>query len=163
MESVEQVERQHLGAALSASESEFRQTKPDYDAAVAHVVNARAQELRLYGLNDVEVQQTLQQEVLDITRAAIQQQRSPAEVAYELAQLRGYRAEAGQAGQQGQGAAAAQVAGVAAARASSRSLGQAAGAAPAQDLNAQTVAAMTDEEFAALYSTPEGRRMIDAL
>jgi hypothetical protein len=166
-EYVDQAERQHLAIALSSSEAEFRASKPDYDAAVSHVVNARAQELRLYGLNDVQVQQMLQQEVMDITRAAIEQQRSPAEVAYQLATLRGYRPATGQDGQQQaqqpQGAAAAQIDAITAARAGSRSLGQAAGAAPPKDLNAQTIAAMTDDEFQALYSTPEGRRMIDAL
>jgi hypothetical protein len=162
-EQVDNLERQHLSTALSTAEAEFRAQRPDYDAAVGHVVQARAQELALYGLNPMQVQQTLQQEVLDITRSAIAQGRSPAEVAYQLATLRGYRPETGEQASAQPNPAAAQVAAVAAARQGSRSLGQASGAAPPKDLNAQTIAAMSEDEFDALYSTPEGRRMIDNL
>lgn len=166
-EQVDTAERQHLSAALSSSEAEFRAATPDYDAAIDHVVNARAQELALYGLNAVQVQQTLQQEVLDITRSAIEQGRAPAEVAYQLATLRGYRPETPQNGSQPpvqqQSAAQRTVEAVAAARAGSRSLGQASGSGPVKDINAATIAGMSDDEFQALYSTPEGRRMIDAL
>jgi hypothetical protein len=163
--SLDQAETQHLSAALTTSEAEYRTQKPDYDEAVNHVINARAQELQLYGLNPVQIQQALQQEVLDVTRAAIQQGKSPAEVAYQLAALRGYRPKEGgeQQGGQPPNPAAATLAAITAARQGSRSLGHAAGVAPPKDLNAQTIAAMNDDEFAALYSTPEGRRMIDEL
>lgn len=164
-EQVDQMERQHLTTALTTAENEFRQATPDYDDAINHVIQARAQELALYGVPPVEIQKHLQQEVLDITRSAIAQGRSPAEVGYQLATLRGYRrAEGGQGEQpQGQAGGAAQVAAIAAAQRGSRSLGQASGAAPAKDLNAQTIASMSQDEFDALYSTPEGKRMIDAL
>jgi hypothetical protein len=164
-EQLDNVERQQLSAALTTSEAEFRQSKPDYDEAIKHVITARAEELKLYGLSQIAVQQHLQQEVLDITRAAIDQGRSPAEVAYQLATFRGYRPDAGgqQQQQQPQSDAQKQLAAIAAARQGSRSLGQAAGSAPPKDLNATTIAAMSDDEFQALYSTPDGKRMIDAL
>lgn len=160
---VESAERQQLGSLLTQSEAEYRTVKPDYDAAINHVVNARAQELALYGLAPHEVQEALQQEVLDITRSAIQQGRAPAEVAYQLATLRGYRPEAGPAPTPQPGQAQRTVEAVGAARASSRSLGQASGTGSTRDLDANTITAMSPEEFDALYSTPEGRRLIDAL
>lgn len=164
LDQVETAEQQHLAAVLSDSEAQFRAAQPDYDAAIDHVVNARAKELALYGLSPVEIQHTLRQEVLDITKSAIQQGRAPAEVGYELARLRGYQ-RAGQAQQQDQqpGAAQRQVQAVGAARAASKSLGQASGSATTRDLDANTIASMSIDEFDALYSTPEGRRLIDAL
>lgn len=168
VESLNQAETQQLHTVLSSSEAELRQQKPDYDEAINHVVQARARELKLYGLTPVQIQQHLQEEVLDITRSAIAQGRSPAEIGYEIALLRGYTpgeapTNAQPGGQGSNGGGAARVAAIAAAQKGSRSLGQASGAAPPKDLNAQTIASMSEEEFDALYSTPEGRRMIDNL
>jgi hypothetical protein len=160
---VDQAERQHLGSLLTQSEAEYRSVKPDYDAAISHVISARAQELALYGLTPMQVQEALQQEVLDITRSAIQQGKAPAEVGYQLAMLRGYRPDAAQPGAQQQGAGQRTVEAVGQARAASRSLGQASGTGSTRDLNASTIAAMSIDEFDALYSTPEGRKLIDAL
>lgn len=150
----------HVHSVLTQAENAFRQTQPDYDKAIEHVVQARASELRLYGVPDVQIQQMLREEVIEIAKSAIQMGRSPAEVGYELAKLRGYRPEAPQAGT---GSAQATVAAVKAAQAGSRSLGQASGGAPAGEINAQTIANMTHEEFEELYSTPEGRKLINAL
>lgn len=146
-----------IHAALSSSEARFRQDHADYDNAIRHLVNARAQELALYGLSQIDVRNALATEVQEITEAAIAQGKDPAEVGYELARLRGYRAET-----QGSGKAAAQVDAVANAQAQSRSLGQSAGSTPKQ-LTAEAILAMSPEEFEALYSTPDGKAMIDSL
>lgn len=159
---VDQLEMQHIGSIMHQSEAEFRASTPDYDAAVEHVVSARARELEIYGLNPMQVEQTIRAEVADIARAAVQQGRSPAEVAYQLAKLRGYRGQASEQ-QTGQSPAARTVAAVGAAQARSRSLGQASGGGSTKEINAQTIAAMGIDEFDALYSTPEGRKLIDAL
>lgn len=163
MQQVDSAERNQLSAVLNRSEAQYRSVKPDYDAAISHVISARAQELALYGLDHVQVQQALQEEVMDITRSAIQQGREPAEVGYQLAMLRGYRPDAAQGGTAAPGAAQRTVEAVGQARAGARSLGQAAGTGATKDLNAQTIANMSADEFDALYSTPEGRRLIDAL
>lgn len=159
---LDQAESQQLQAAIASSEAEFRQTQADYDNAVQYVIEARARELQLHGLNQVEISQAIADEAQDIVRSAIRQGRSPAEMAYQIAQSRGYRPEATQTTRQPQGGAAATVAAIAAAKAQGRSLGQASGTTP-QTLNADALAAMTDDEFAVIYSTPEGRRMIDEL
>jgi hypothetical protein len=51
---------------------------------------------------------------------------------------------------------------IATAKAQGKSLGGPAAATPKQ-LNAEAVLAMSPEEFDAVYSTPEGKAMIDAL
>lgn len=155
-----QAEVQQLGAVMAASENEYRSQQPDYDAAIQHVVEARARELGLYGLNPAQVQQTIAEEAMDIVRSAVSQGRNPAELGYQIALSRGYRPQAEQG--QANGNAAATVAALGAAKASSKSLGQASGTTPHQ-LNAETIINMGPEEFDRLYSTPEGRRQIDAI
>ncbi len=163
MSRIDQAETQHIASLMRQSEDEFRASTPDYDEAINHVVQARAQELMIYGLSPMEVEQTIRAEVADIARAAVRQGRSPAEVAYQLAKLRGYQGQAQQQPAQQQSAAARTVAAVGAAQAKSRSLGQASGGGSTKEINAQTIAAMNIEEFDALYNTPEGRKLIDAL
>ena len=160
MQAANNAEVQQLGAVMQASENEYRSQQPDYDAAIQHVVEARARELSLYGLNPAQINQTIAEEAMDIVRTAVQQGRNPAELGYQIAMSRGYRPA--DAGGQAQGGAAATVAAVGAAKASSKSLGQAAGSTP-QQLNAEAIIAMSPEEFDRLYSTPEGRRQIDAI
>lgn len=159
MDAADRAEMQQIGAVITASETQFRQTKPDYDDAINHVVEARARELQMYGLTPAQIQETVTSEALDIVRSAVQQGRDPAEMAYAIAQSRGYRP--GNAAP-APGGAAATLAAIEQARGSNRSLGGAAGATP-QQINAESIAAMSGDEFEQLYSTPEGRRMIDNL
>jgi hypothetical protein len=162
-QALDQAEQRQLQAAIASSEVEFRTAQPDYDAAVQYVIEARARELQLHGLNPVEVQQAVAEEAQDIVRSAIRQGRSPAEMAYQIAQSRGYRAETPQQpAAQPQGGAAATLAAINATKNQSQSLGRASGSTP-QTINADTVAGMTGDEFDALYSTPQGRALIDNL
>lgn len=160
-------EHNQLVSALNVAENEFRQDHPDYDAAINHVVNARAQELALYGLQPAEIQATVSEEISEIARAAIQQKKNPAEVGYELARLRGYTPQQTQTQEQTQingfGKAKDIVAAVKRAQEQGKSLGQAAGGATAQTINADTIARMTQDEFDALYATPEGQALIDSI
>ena len=153
---VVQQENGVLYGNLMQSEAAFRAKTPDYDAAASHLANARASQLQMMGLQPHEVQQTLAEEVLEITRAAIQQGREPAELAYEWAKTYGY------APQGAQPAIHPTLAAIASGQ-KSRSLSSGRGAAPAGDVNAQAVAAMDENEFMALYNTPEGRKLIDAM
>lgn len=166
-QAIEQRETRELGAVMQASENDYRAVQPDYDNAIQHVIQARANELSLYGLNPADIQQTIAEEAMDIVRSAVQQGRNPAELGYQIALSRGYRPAAGEAGQEGQqqqqGGAQATLAALATARAGSKSLGQAGGGGTAKTLNAEAIAAMDPDEFDALYSTPAGQAMIDAL
>jgi hypothetical protein len=160
-------EHAQLVTALQQSEDVFRKDHPDYDAAIEHVVMARANELRLYGLNDMEIGQTIREEIADISRAAIAQKRDPAEVGYEIARLRGYTPKQADpiADPKPNGGGKAQdiVSAIQKAQAQGKSLGQAAGGATAQTINAETIARMSQSEFDALYATDEGRALIDSL
>lgn len=163
---LDQAETNQLFTVLQQSENEFRASTPDYDAAIAHLAQKRADELALYGLQPFEIQQTLQQEVMDISRAAIAQKRNPAELGYEIAKSRGYIAQVAPPAEQPAptgGKAQDIVRAIATAQAQGKSLGQASGGATAQTINAQTIGQMTQEEFDALYATDEGRRLIDSL
>ncbi len=162
LEAADQAEIMQLQTVMATSEQAFRAEKPDYDAAIQHVVEARARELQLYGLSLPEIQRTIAEEATDIARSAVAQGRNPAELGYQIALSRGYRPDQAQQPQQQGGAAAATLAAIEAARGASKSLGGGGGA-PPQALNAEAIASMSTEEFEALYSTPEGKRLIDAL
>lgn len=160
LEAADLAEVQHLGTLMASSEAAYRESKPDYDAAIGHVVQARAQELQLYGFTPAQIQQAIAEEATDIVRSAVAQGRDPAELGYQIAVSRGYRPDAAQ--QSANGSAAATIEAIAKAQGQSRSLSQAAGATP-QAINLEAIAAMSPEEFDALYSTPEGRKLVDNL
>lgn len=163
-QAIEQAETRQLGAVMQQSENNYRAVQPDYDNAVAHVIQARSNELSLYGLDPAAIQQTIGEEVMDIVRSAVAQNRDPAELGYQIALSRGYRPATGDQPQiQQQGGAQATLAALAAAKGQSKSLGQAGGGATPRALNAEAIAAMSGEEFDALYSTAAGKAMIDAL
>lgn len=168
-ELLNQRELQELGGFMHQSETAFRQQKPDYDDAINHVVQSRARELARYGLSLPEIQQTIAQEATDIVRTAVAQNRDPAELGYEIAQDRGYVPKAAENTDttaadkpNGGGGAQAMLDAIAAAKAQGKSLGSGGGSAP-KTLTLEAVAALNEDEFEAIYSTPEGRRMIDGL
>jgi hypothetical protein len=156
-----QQELQQLGGFMHQSETAFREKQPDYDAAIEHVVNARARELSLYGLSVPQIQQTISQEATDIVRSAVAQGRDPAELGYEIARSRGYQPKQAETAKPN-GGAQAMLDAIATARTQGKSLGSGGGAAP-KTLTIEAVNSLSPEEFDAIYSTPEGKRMIDGL
>jgi hypothetical protein len=161
-ESLNQRELQQLGGFMHQSETAFREKQPDYDAAIEHVVNARARELSLYGLTLPQIQQTIAEEATDIVRSAVAQGRDPAELGYEIARSRGYVPKQAEAAKPNGSGATAVLDAIAAARAQGKSLGSGGGTAP-KTLTIEAVNSLSPEEFDAIYSTPEGKRMIDGL
>lgn len=87
------VHEQRLQEA-SRAETEFRQEAPDYDDAVKHVAEARAAELRMYGLDDAAIQRQIMQDSNAIFDSAKRLNMNPAKLIYQLAQQRGYQAKA---------------------------------------------------------------------
>jgi hypothetical protein len=169
LQQVDDYEMRVLSQQATADEETFRAVQPDYDDAINYLVGARARELSAYGMDPITIQQTVREEAADIVRTALSQGKSPAELSYQIAQFRGYRpAQGGQpAAQQQQqqaptNSAQATLDAIAKARAMNKTPGQGGGGAPTE-LNATTIAAMSDDEFNALYATPEGRKLIDAL
>jgi hypothetical protein len=162
-EAVNQAEIMQLRSVMETSEGQFRAAQPDYDQAVDYVMQARARELSLYGLNPMQVQQAIAEEVTDIARTAVAQGRNPAELGYQIALSRGYRpAQVEHAAAPSGGGAVAQVEAIARGQAANKSVGSGSGV-RTQQLNAEAIVAMSPDEFDALYSTPEGRKLIDNL
>jgi len=98
-------------------------------------------------------------------RAAVAQGRDPAELGYQIALTRGYVPKAAEQTQEkpnGSGGAQAVLDAIEKAKAAGKSLGSGGGAA-SPNLTAEAVAALSPDEFEAIYSTPEGRKMIDSL
>lgn len=156
LQRIEQAEHEHLAAIAAQSDAAYRAVKPDYDDAIKYLVEARARELALYGYDPVQVRNALGNETVEIVRSAVALGKDPAEMAYTIAQSRGYRTP------EGSGEGKRTVDAVAAAREQSRSLGQAAGASPKQ-LTAEAIINMSPEEFEALYMTADGRKLIDGI
>jgi hypothetical protein len=159
-----QREVQELGNVMVQSEARYRQEKPDYDDAINHVIHMRANELALYGLAPAQIQRTIAEEATEIIRSAVQQGRDPAELGYQIALSRGYRPAEGDGKTEAKpnGGAQATIDAIARAKASGKSLGSGGGGSP-KALTAEALAALSDDEFEAIYSTPEGKAMIDAL
>jgi hypothetical protein len=162
-EAVNQAEIMQLRTVMETSEGQFRAAQPDYDQAIDHVMQARANELALYGLTPMQVQQAIAEEVTDIARNAIAQGRNPAELGYQIALSRGYRPDAPQAAAAPSGGTAmAQIEAIGRGQAASKSVGSGGGV-RTQQLNAEAIASMSPDEFDALYSTPDGKKLIDSL
>ena len=71
--------------------ADFTKTHPDYQAAYKHLRDAKFAELKGVGYTADEANQKLNQEELDITVRALRSQKSPAEIAYSMAQRYGYK------------------------------------------------------------------------
>jgi hypothetical protein len=82
--------------AAQAAESEFKKATPDYDQALAFLRDSRKAELATWGMQGAAVEQQLVNEERQLIARARQDKRSPAEMAYGLAKLRGYNAKAAQ-------------------------------------------------------------------
>jgi hypothetical protein len=159
-------EVQQLGSFMAESEAAYREQRPDYDKAIDHVVQMRANELALYGLNRAQIQQTISEEAAEIVRAAVQQGRDPAELGYQIALSRGYRPQEGETPAAAEAPAKANGAqatidAIARAKEANKSLGSGGGSS-AKALNAEAFAAMSDAEIEAICSTPEGAAAFDA-
>ncbi len=165
---LDQRETQHLASVTATSEAAYRAEHPDYDDAINHVVQARARELHLYGVPVADIQRIIVDEATEIARTAVTRGMDPAELGYKIAVERGYRPSQGggngaPAGQtNGSGTAAAKLDAIARAQGANKSLGAGGGGSGAA-LTAEAIAQMDGDEFEALYSTPEGRALIDGL
>jgi hypothetical protein len=137
-----------LSNHLMASEQAYKQSKPDYDNAAQHLIQARSTQLRLLGVDQANIQQMLRDEAADLAETAINNGRDPADLVYEYAQSYGYQPQQGQQ----QGGEHPMLAAIAKGQ-SQRSFGNGR-AAPAQgDVNANALATMDEAEFSRMYSS----------
>jgi hypothetical protein len=146
-----------LQNTLSASEAAYEATKPDYKQAADHLINARARQLSLLGVQGQALADMIREEAADLTETAINQGRDPADLIYEYAQSYGYQPGAAQQGSNPTLDAIAR-------GQKSRSLSSARGGSGANDVNATAIAEMDEGEFAHLYNTdPKFRQLADRL
>lgn len=147
-----------------AMEAQFAATTPDYNDAVLYLLNQRHAELEMDGWGDFsERQAMISREAMQLASQAIQQNRNPAEVAYQKAKIRGFQAPAPSA------AATQEVPAQNATQRldnvargqqqSSRSLGNVRGSGPAP-LTAASLLQMNDADFTKMLETKEGRELL---
>lgn len=144
--------------ALEQDEAMFAQTVPDYDDASTYFVNSRAQELLQFYPPD-KAKQIMTEEARQIANQAWQRGMSAGQVIYQLATARGYRTGMNQQPQpvqpqyqpQPNGGGVQPQAAVRAVRAgqqASRSLsGGGGGSLSTEELNAEALLNMSDDEF----------------
>lgn len=144
----------------TAAEMQFRQSNPDYDAAVAHLVSARHRQLEIAGwANPADRQAVITQEAVGLAGRALQERRNPAEIIYGLAKEFGYTPpQPGGQQQPSTPATEERLAQISRGQQQSRSLGSVRGGAPPA-LTAQRLAEMPEEEFNKIYDTAAGRAL----
>lgn len=84
-------------SAMNESEAEFAEDHPDYKDAVKHFKAARQSEFEDMGYSGKALEQAMAEDLLGLASRAIQGGRDPAEVVYNLAKKRGFKAGATEA------------------------------------------------------------------
>lgn len=164
---------QQIAARATAAEREFSAQNPDYQQAFEHLVDSRRRELMANGWdNQAEIDMFMAREATALAENALQRGINPAAVVMDLAKIRGWQpkapenapeAAAVQNGQAGQSAAE-QVQTIARGQQQARGINTLPSQAAAP-VNANAVANMTDDEFAAWVrkaSPAEKRRVMGA-
>ena len=137
---------QQIGAEVSRLEQEFEQQTPDYRQAQQHLFNTWQQEAQLLG---VPADEAVRFWSMQIVQRAAQQNKNPAQVAYELARQRGY-AGAQRQTQQPQGPNLDTIQkGVAASKSTSSAPGKPTAGTP----TIEALLAMDDDDFAKAYGS----------
>lgn len=93
-----QVRAQQLQGAYVAGASAFSRAHPDFAEAYNHMIQSRADELRVLGAPEPAIAQQLRLEEQQMVAAAVGAGRNPAEIAYAAAKARGWRPRAGGSG-----------------------------------------------------------------
>lgn len=160
----QQITAQFSNHVRSLAES-FKATVPDYADALKFAGEARRKQLAYFGMPPQAIEQQLQRDEFELSAAALQNGRNPAQVIYETAQLWGYRAPQPGMAQTNGAAPAPQANGtgpnldtIARGQTAARSLGNVGGAAPNTLTGIDRMATMSEKELAAL--SPEEFRKI---
>jgi|KBSSwiStaDraftv2_1062776.scaffolds.fasta_scaffold38172_4 hypothetical protein len=148
-----QVRAQQLQGAYVAGATAFSRANPDFAEAYNHMIQSRANELRVLGAPEPAIAQQLRLEEQQMVAAAINAGRNPAEVAYAAAKARGWQSKgsARSAGEAGSGAPAANRAAAA--------MSLSTGGRPNRDsVSAEDVARLSGRDFDAGWEKLFGRR-----
>jgi len=82
--------KQQLISQYQNDAARFAQQQPDFNDAYQYMYNSRVNELQAYGYTQDQIASAMQNEELTLAYQAIQNEMSPAEVIYQVAQARGY-------------------------------------------------------------------------
>lgn len=83
--------RHELANRIVSSENAFRAENPDYDDAVNFLRQGRVREYQAMGYDDPsQIEQFITNEVFNLAELATRQGMTPAQLAYQVAQARGY-------------------------------------------------------------------------
>lgn len=143
----EQVAIQRLSSVVAHNEAAFMQQSPDYQEAVDYLRNQRVAEIVADGGDEAQAAEMAKRELMHFALARANAGQNPAEVAYKLAKARGYATKAAPAQQL---APAEKLQNQQRVGAASRSIGN--GGPANNKLSLESLATMTDEEFAAATS-----------
>lgn len=149
---------QKISAEVSRLEREFAQSTPDYDQAQQHLFKTWASEAELLG---VPADEAIRFWSMQIVQRAGQQNKNPAQMAYELSKQRGYQA-AQQAQTQTQQSQAPRKAGpnldtIAKGMATAKSASTTSGTAAAGVPTIEALLAMPEDEFTSKYGSSDNR------
>lgn len=86
-----------VSAAMTEYETDFRELNPDYNDAARHFMNARMEELKDTGLEGQALTIAIQNDFAGIVSRSIAAGKDPAEIIYNMAGRRGFKAQVGNA------------------------------------------------------------------
>jgi hypothetical protein len=147
---------QRIGGLISEAqkqEREFESRQTDYSDAIRHLTENRGRELEVAGYGPAERAQIIQQEGLAAAARALQLGKNPAQLLYETAVSRGYRA--------GYGTPTQAFNRLQEGHRQARSLSNVGGRSKGP-LTAQVLANMPQDEFAKMLETKEGMALLGA-
>jgi hypothetical protein len=78
---------------VSAQVNAFKQVAPDYDEALEHVRNTRAEELRAMGPPEVDIPKVIDAESVYLAQTSMQAGKNPGMAVYAMALKRGFQGE----------------------------------------------------------------------
>lgn len=81
-------------SSIRAIKDAYEKTVPDFNDAYMHVRNTRAEDLRMAGMPEASINQTLLQDELNIAQNALTNGKNPAEEIYKMAKRYGYAPKA---------------------------------------------------------------------
>ena len=156
---LQQTQMQELSAWGQGQEADFAAGTPDYGAAIGFLREQRVRQLNAMGYtNPAEVNAMIGNDVTAMAHHARRSGQNFGEMLYKQAQVMGYQAAAPAAASPAAPAAPDVAARVAAAQRGAEMAGGlgGAGSAPKGELTPQSLANMTEAEFAAMYSKLRG-------
>jgi hypothetical protein len=140
----QEAQRNELVGHYKNDAAKFTTANPDYKDAYNHLLGSRARELMALGYEDqAELERALQNEEISIATMAFEKGKSPAEVIYSLAKERGYKKADPKADTE------AKLDTIERGSALNKSLSSASGASGDNEMTAESLLAMPNDEFEA--------------